>query len=237
MNLVLLFKSDFIAETSRVRLQGRRLNHVLEIHKAQVGGSLFVGLENGSVGQGTILSIDEHALEMDVTLDNPPPPGLALNLILALPRPKVLNRVLIAASSLGIKKLWLIQTMKVEKSYWQSPRLQPENIFDQTILGLEQAKDTVIPEVIVKKGFKPFVEDELPAIIQGTQAYVAHPGAALPCPIDSQGPVTLAIGPEGGFIPYEISKLEACGFTPVHIGSRILRVESVIPYIIGRMFG
>ncbi|MBU1171132.1 MAG: 16S rRNA (uracil(1498)-N(3))-methyltransferase [Proteobacteria bacterium] len=236
MNLVLLFKSDFIFDTSRVRLMGRRLKHVLEIHKASTGDCLEIGLENGPMGQGNVVSIDHQCLEMDVTLDRPPPPSLALNLVLALPRPKVLNRVILSATSLGIKKIWLIHTARVEKSYWQSPRLDKENIREQAILGLEQSKDTLMPEIILKKGFKPFVEDELPGIIQGTRAYVAHPGSGLACPVATKEHLTLAIGPEGGFIPYEISKLSDCGFIPVHLGNRVLRVESVLPYIIGRMF-
>ncbi|GAB6094490.1 16S rRNA (uracil(1498)-N(3))-methyltransferase [Desulfatiferula olefinivorans] len=237
MNLVLLFASDFIDTTPRVRLSGRRLEHVRDVHRVRPGDSLAVGLENGLMGRGTIAAIDRTSLTMDVTLDTPPPPGLDLNLIVALPRPKVLNRTLVSAASLGVKRLWLIQALRVEKSYWKSPRLTPENIRLQCLLGLEQARDTHMPEVVIRKGFKPFVEDELPGIIEGTQACVAHPYASLPCPRAVEGSFSLIIGPEGGFIPYEIEKLEACGVKPVQLGHRILRVETVIPYLLGRLFG
>jgi RsmE family RNA methyltransferase len=236
MNLVLLFSHDFIDETPRVRLSGRRLDHIRDVHRACPGDTLSVGLENGLMGRGTIVAIDRNSLDMDVILDTPPPPGLDLNLIVALPRPKVLNRVLVAAASLGVKRLWLIQAFRVEKSYWKSPRLSTENIRQQCILGLEQAKDTRMPEVYIRKGFKPFVEDELPGIIQGTLACVAHPGSDRPCPRTIDGAFTLIIGPEGGFIPYEIEKLGACGVQPVQLGHRILRVETVIPFLMGRLF-
>lgn len=229
MNLILLFKSDFIDNSNRLKIKGRRLKHITDVHRASIGDRLTVGLENEKTGIGIITALNNEMLEMDVNLTAPPPAPSPINLVLALPRPKVISRVLLSASSLGIKNIWLVNAKRVEKSYWQSPRLDEENIKKQLILGLEQSKDTVMPTVIKKKLFKPFVEDELPEIIKGTVPVVAHPLTGNRCPGKIEGPVTLAIGPEGGFIPYEAEKLIECGFYPFHIGERILRVETVIP--------
>jgi|TARA_B110000459_G_C16312713_1_gene359937 RsmE family RNA methyltransferase len=137
---------------------------------------------------------------------------------------------------MGVKKIYLINSSRVEKSFWQSPFLKPEALEEQLILGLEQARDTVMPEIFLRKLFKPFVEDELGEIVAGSKALVAHPIAAAACPVDSQSPITLAIGPEGGFIPYEVEKLIEVGFQSVHLGPRILRVENAVPALISRLF-
>ncbi|HXH95556.1 MAG TPA: RsmE family RNA methyltransferase, partial [Thermoanaerobaculia bacterium] len=179
--------------------------------------------------------IDREALEMEVSLDHDPPAALPLTLILALPRPKVLNRVIASAASLGIKRIVLINAWRVEKSYWKSPRLSPENLRNQSILGLEQSRDTVIPSIYTRRFFRAFVEDELPSLARGTRALVAHPHALESCPRDVREPVTLVIGPEGGFIDAEIASLQAAGCTPVTIGERILRVETVVPYLAARL--
>lgn len=236
MNLILLFKDDFIDGTQIVRLSGRRLRHVTEVHRASQGERLCVGLEGGQAGTGLITRLDGKVLEMDVELTQAPPEPLPISLILALPRPKVISRVILALSSMGVKKIILLNAYRVEKSFWQSPRLSPENISDQLILGLEQAKDTLMPEIVIRKRFKPFVEDELPDIVKGTTPLVAHPGSEISCPRDIKTPVTLAVGPEGGFIPYEVEKLVEAGFTPVHMGERILRVETAIPALLSRLF-
>jgi 16S rRNA (uracil1498-N3)-methyltransferase len=236
VNLILLFNEDFIEGTSRVRLQGRRLRHVLDVHRASVGDELCVGLVNDRIGTGKVIALGESLLEMDVVFERLPPPALSVALILALPRPKVLRRVLRAATSMGVKKIILLNSFRVEKSYWSSPVLGPESMQEQAVLGLEQSRDTVLPVVQLRPLFKPFVEDELPGLIKGALALVAHPHGTSPCPRNVGQPVTLVIGPEGGFIPYEIEKLVAAGFSVVHAGDRILSVETAVPSLLSRLF-
>ena len=235
MNLLLLTEADF-TENGSVRLTGRRLRHVLEIHRASVGSELSVGLLGGQVGRGVVRRLDDEALELEVTLAAPPPPKLPLTLVLALPRPKVLNRVLAAATSLGVARIYLVNAWKVEKSYWKSPRMGEDNLLLQRILGLEQAKDTILPELHLRRLLRPFAEDELPGILQGTLPLLAHPGAPRLCPRDAGGPVTLLIGPEGGFIDPEVELLTRRGCQAVHVGERILRVETAVAALVGRLF-
>ncbi len=235
MNLILLFPDDLIT-ADRARVSGRRLQHIRAVHRAAVGDMLVVGMLGGRIGTGTVRRIDDAVLEMDVRLERDPPAALPLTIVLALPRPKVLRRIIFSLAVLGVKRIVLVNAARVEKSYWQTPFLAPEAITRQLILGLEQSRDTVMPEVTLKLRFKPFVEDELPALTQGTLALVAHPGAHESCPRQITGPVTLAIGPEGGFIPYEIGLFHAAGFRPVQLGDRILNIETAIPALVSRIF-
>jgi RsmE family RNA methyltransferase len=178
---------------------------------------------------------DQH-LELNVVLDQPPPAPLPITLLLALPRPKMLKRVLQSVSSLGVKQIYLLNSYRVDKSFWGSPLLTEEKLQEQLLLGLEQARDTIVPHVTLCPRFKPFVEDELPGIAAGTVAYVAHPGAEMACPHALEQKITLAIGPEGGFIPYEVKKLQECGLVPIHLGERILRVETAVPVLLSRLY-
>ncbi|HVT05362.1 MAG TPA: 16S rRNA (uracil(1498)-N(3))-methyltransferase [Thermoanaerobaculia bacterium] len=234
MNLILLLPEDFVAE-SKVLLRGRRLLHIREVHRAVEGQALTVGRLDGLIGTGRVISISRDQVELDVELTREPPPPLPLTLVLALPRPKVLNRVIAAISSLGVKKLYVVNSWRVEKSYWKSPRLSSENLREQCILGLEQAGDTMMPQIEMKRLFTPFLRDELAGIAEGTRRLVAHPYESVPCPSATRGPITLIIGPEGGFIEDEIRAFCDLGFEPVSIGPRILRVETAIPYLLARL--
>lgn len=235
MNLLLLEDGDFIA-ADRVLLQGRRLKHLQEVHRATVGDSLRVGRLGGLMGQGQLLRLDSDAAELQISLEQSAPAKLPLTLLLALPRPKMLKRVLQTVASMGVPRLILLNSYRVEKSFWQTPFLQPEAIREQLILGLEQARDTVLPEVIIEKRFKPFVEDQLPQLAAGSLGLVGHPGPYPACPRTVEGQVTLAIGPEGGWIPYEVEKLAAAGLQPVQLGERILRVETAVSALLARLF-
>ena len=234
MNLLLL-KANQVTGNCAV-VSGRQLEHLLTVQRSQVGDSIRVGLLDGLMGQGIIKTMDANQSSIEIVLETQAPEPLPLILVLALPRPKMLRRSLQTIAAMGVKTVYLVNSSRVEKSFWQTPLLKPEALEEQLILGLEQARDTIIPEVHLRKLFKPFVEDELGDIIANTNALVAHPIASMRCPVDSKGPISLAIGPEGGFIPYEIDKLNEVGFKTVHLGQRILRVETAIPALISRLF-
>ncbi|WP_312600210.1 MULTISPECIES: 16S rRNA (uracil(1498)-N(3))-methyltransferase [Pseudomonas] len=235
MNLLLLEQEDFVGD-NEVLLKDRRFAHLKDIHQAERGDSLRVGMLNGLMGEGEILDLTPDSARIKLQLHQPAPPKLPITLILALPRPKMLRRVLQGISSMGVARLVLIHSYRVEKSFWQTPFLDPSAIREQLILGLEQARDTVLPEVIIEKRFKPFVEDRLPSLAKGTIGLTGHPGYYPPCPREVKGPVTLAIGPEGGWIPYEVDKLQEAGLDPVQLGERILRVETAVTALLARLF-
>lgn len=237
MNLLLIAKDDLVAP-DRAIIRDHRLRHLLEVHRSKVGDPVRVGLINGLMGQAEILSLSQTEAQLALSLTEQPPAPLPLTLILALPRPKMLRRCLRMVAELGIKQLILLNSFRVEKSYWQTPLLAEQQLEEALILGLEQVKDTRLPKVTLQKRFKPFVEDELPTLLQDKRGLVAHPYTAsddaVRLPLDQ--PAVVCIGPEGGFIPYEVDKLMQAGCRPLDLGARIFRVETVLPLLIGRLY-
>jgi RsmE family RNA methyltransferase len=47
---------------------------------------------------------------------------------------------------------------------------------------------------------------------------------------------TVVVGPEGGFIPYEVELLQKNGCQAMSLGNRILRTETAVSHILGRLF-
>jgi 16S rRNA (uracil1498-N3)-methyltransferase len=235
VNLVLLFDEDFLDEGRRVRLTGRRLQHVREVHRAQEGDALRVGRLGGKVGLGRITRLCESQIEMQVELDAEPPAPLEVTLMLALPRPPVLRRVLIAATSMGVKQIVLHNAAAVEKSFWQSHALAVDAIRAQLVLGLEQACDTRLPEVLLRPRFRPFVEDELAALLGGARGWVAHPGASSLGLGEGARPAVIAIGPESGWSDFELERLISAGLDPMSLGPRPLRVETAVPALLAQL--
>lgn len=236
MNIVLLSEPDFVEnEPCRARLSGRRKKHIVSVCKVSVGSKLRVGMVNGKTGNGEVLSVSDDFIDLRVELNEQPPAPLPLTLIISLPRPKSFIKCIEAATVHGVKKIFFINSRRVEKDYWGNKMLSEDAVMEHILLGLEQARDTVLPHIELRKRLKPFIEDELPEIIEGTKAFIAHPYSGNMCPYHVDGQITLAIGPEGGFIPYEIDLFKNIGFTDVSFGERILRVEHAVSALIGRL--
>lgn len=234
MNLLLFTNADRV-NAGCIEVSDRRLQHLIEVHKAKVGDQVRVGEVDGNTGSGEILELNAHKATLSVALNEAPPQKLPIHLVLALPRPKMLRRILRSTAEFGVPQLHLINSYRVEKSYWQTPALKPETIREYLVQGLEQAKDTVLPTVTCHERFKPFVEDTFPAIINKKEGLLAHPGAYPMAPSGPRPDTVLIIGPEGGFIPYEVEKFQQAGCATVSLGPRILRVENAVNSLLGRL--
>lgn len=233
---LLLLAPDEIDEDATALLTGRRHEHARAVLRVQPGETLRVGVRGGKCGTGEVLSEGPEGLRLKLTLDSGPPPRSGVSLVLAMPRPKALRRVIPAIASLGVERVVLVNAARVEKSYFDSRILAPEFLAGLIDLGLEQARDTCPPVIEVRERFRPFVEDELDAWAGASARLVPHPAARAELPrVEANRPVTLAIGPDGGWVSFEVGLLERCGFVPVSLGPRVLRVEVAVSYIMGRV--
>jgi RsmE family RNA methyltransferase len=139
----------------------------------------------------------------------------------------MLRRVFRTAAEMGVTHLYLINSARVEKSYWQSPLLQPDRINAALTTGLERAGDTVLPQVHLHPRFKPFIEDQLPGVIGSRTCWIAHPGAPEAL-ANQSGAGLIMLGPEGGFVPYEVELAQSMGAQPVRLSDRILSVDTAV---------
>lgn len=237
MNLILLDPKNTL-DPDQYALTARQQTHVSKVIKAKQGDVLRVGILNGKIGEGVYEPPSGERLgyihSLNLFLSAPSP--LPIILVMALPRPKMLKRTLQNITAMGVKELHLIHSAKVEKSYWQSPVLQTDSINECLLEGLEQAKDTFMPKWSLIPRFRPFVEDQLPDLLKDRVGLLAHPYLAKSCPVDIQKPCVLALGPEGGWNEFEVSKWLESGMESVHLGERILKVETVVPVLLSRLY-
>ena len=238
MNCILLPKN------AKSISDAQQITHIKEVLKSKVGDSVTIGEIGGNIGRATIAKINTNEVILtDITLDKKPPAKLDLTVVLALPRPKVLRRLIMDMTSLGVNRLIIVNSYRTQKSYWQSPLLKriDEFVFE----GLQQAIDTVPLEVEFQKRFKPFVEDDFPALKEQGDAVIAHPYASQSWKTYLDGlksknshknsmPKVLCIGAEGGWIDYEVDLLYKHGCTSVSLGERILRTETVVNVLLGQ---
>jgi RsmE family RNA methyltransferase len=242
MNLIILEPQDAI-ESHRFAVTDHRAVHIREVLHCGVGDRIEVGLVNSGSGSARIESCDHNRITLiceNLRLWEPPCPEI--DMICAILRPKALKRVLTLAATMGIRAVHLVRACRVEKSYLQSPWLQPERYHSCLLDGLSQGKQTRLPAVHIHDLFRPFVEDEIPDLWpehqSGTVRMVADPDARAPLhqvltPATNQ--IVLAIGPEGGWVPFELSLLQNQGFLSFALGPWILRVETAVAVATGQI--
>ena len=238
MNRILFADGECDAE-HRLVLRDRRAAHILNVLRAGVGDTLRVGRIDGPVGTGCVETASAGEIRLRVALDGAAPEPW-IDLLLAVPRPKVLGRLWAQLAALGVGRIILVNAARVERCYFDTHWLDPAVYTPLLIEGLEQAGTTRLPEVWIRRGFKPFVEDELERGYAGCLKLLAHPGPATdvslpsPWPAGSARPL-LAVGPEGGWTAYECGQLETRGFQRFSLGPRALRTDTACLALLGRL--
>ena len=229
MNLI-LFEAREVTADGRITLGERRAAHIREVLRAQPGDTLRVGLLDGPRGTATVAAVAPEGVTLQCAWDGGPPEPPRVDLLLALPRPKVLRRLWAQLAALGVGRILLTNAARVERVYFDTHVLQPEIYRPLLIEGLQQAQDTRLPEVSVHKQLKILVEDQLDGLFPDSLRLVAHPAVRLPLadalPGRYAGRLLLAVGPEGGWTPYELDLLTRHGFLPVSLGLRTLRSDT-----------
>lgn len=235
MNLIILSPTDSI-ESDKFRIDDIRAEHIISILKLAPGDELEIGLVNGPQGRGQIESITNGVVTIVAGEMNVAPAVVPeIDLICALPRPQTLKKILITSAMMGVRSLQLVRANRVEKSYYQSPLIQPENQYRYLVEGLAQGKLTRLPEVTVHERFRPFFEDHLPKMESESETPLLKLLAdgdesnsiAAVCQ-GNEDRVAIAIGPEGGWVPFEIELMQSVGFKPFTLGRWILRVEHAV---------
>ena len=228
MNIILLSSGDHWLAEDVVRLVGRRADHIRQQLKAVLGQNVRVGLMGGPQGTAEITALDADAVVLSVALDQPPPPRHRFDVVLALPRPKMLRRIFRTAAEFGVGQLHLINSARVEKSFWQTPLLKPAKVAEALQAGMERARDTIAPQVHLHQRFRPFVEDELSALCAGRPCWITDQGAPLALASAPVGHAVVMVGPEGGFVPFEIELACSVVAQRVHLGERTLSVDTAL---------
>ena len=226
MNLILLEPTAL--RDGCAKLTGAQARHAVEVLHATTGQDLRIGVVDGPRGLGRVTRVAEGCVELACTLEAAPPPVPDVDLLLALPRPKVMRRLWAQLAALGVGRIILTNASRVERNYFDTHVLDSAVYRALLVEGLQQAQDTRLPRVSIHRRFKPLVEDELDGLCPDGARLAAHPaGGAAPLAWPASATrVLLAIGPEGGWDEYEIRMLETHGFALARLGPRTLRTDT-----------
>lgn len=168
----------------------------------------------------------------------PSPPVLPIHLIIGMVRPPVIKRLLRDLSSVGVRRITLVQSGLCEGIYTKS-RLW-DNIEEYLILGAEQGGFTELPEVQYQGKLAEFLslggrgEKEYAFVFDSGAG--KHPSQYLNGRNLVRGSWTFAIGPERGWTRAEVELFQNYGFDLLKIGNSIFRSEMTAYFAVSLYF-
>jgi RsmE family RNA methyltransferase len=233
LNLILLTEDDHI-EGNRYVVSGHQRQHIQHILRCKEGDTLQVGLINGPKGTATIETTKGKELLLDCTFDEQIVIDLpVVDLICALPRPQTVKKILENAATMAVKHIYFINAARVQKCYFSASGLDIESMQATMLKGLSQGKETKMPTVTIHDQWRFFFNREFPKL----EAKQQTPAVKLLADLETENylkaetvknakRVVLAIGPEGGWVDYELELIQKTGFIPFKMGNWPLRVEN-----------
>lgn len=244
---------DIDARTCALRTDDARATHIRDVLRAVPGSRVRVGVVNGGKYDALVEDMGDARVTLRLDTEEKAPEARAydVDILLAMPRPKVLKRLWAPLASLGIARIVLVNANKVERYYFDSSALDAGTIRQEILRGLEQAGDVRVPQVGVGLRLPPIV-DRVSGVLSSEDAktngfewlleghrgwtmdadvlLLAHPGQGQTSMADALADargrrVLLAIGPEGGWTDYELDLFENAGFKRVGLGSRTFTTD------------
>jgi RsmE family RNA methyltransferase len=234
VNLILLEPGE-VGAGGDVTLSDARARHLLTVLRVNPGDQVRVGVIDGPRGVATVRSSGNASVSLRCMFEAEAPDRPRVDLLLALPRPKIMRRLWAQIAASGVGRIILTNAERVERDYFDAHILAPSCYRPLLIEGLQQARDTRVPGVSIHKRFKVLVEDELDELVEADGLrLVADPSAqqSVGRTVTAHGRgapdtrILIAIGPEGGWNAFEIALLEAHGFRAVGMGPRTLRTDT-----------
>ena len=162
-------ESDDGAESITLALGDSRSEHVRGVLKLAAGDSLRVGVVNGSPATAVVSTMDAtsmtltwrpgvETLDGDTARRSLTAPLVDVDLLLAMPRPKVMTRLWAPLASIGVRNVYLTNASRVERYYWDSKALDEAKVRAELTRGMEQSGDVRMPGVCVVRRFPAAVD-------------------------------------------------------------------------------
>ena len=239
MNSLIILAAECVDGSSAV-LEGQRACYAFETHGIRAGQRITVGVLNGLRGEAEVASASPSRVELSLFLSDPPLSVRPIDLIVGVSRPQTIKKVVQVGVMLGVRSVHFVRSERGDKSYLQSTALSPESLQEESLKALEQIWDTRMPDIIVHRSFQYFCKNVLPAL-EGDGAplkVVAHPngeGLRRARGESFSQHAIVAVGPERGWSDVEVQLLKERGFRVTGLGSRVLRVEVALTFLLGQL--
>jgi 16S rRNA (uracil1498-N3)-methyltransferase len=206
-------------------LSGDQSVHLARVLRAEPG-QVYDIVANGFLHRAEITSVSEQEVLFTLHEELESDPALPLHLLLAIFKFDHLEWAIEKATELGVARITPILARRTEKHLALAAAKRVDRWRRIAREASKQSRRTDIPEIADPTTLKLALEQETSPtrILLSETEQATTLAAALAASQKSE--VALAIGPEGGWTPEEMSLFTQHKWQPVTLGPRILRAET-----------
>ena len=232
----------FIADTwtpTTATLTGDQAAHLARVLRA-TPGQIYDIVANGFLHRAEITEItaggkgEDHVVQFNLHEELSAEAALPLHLLLAVFKFDHMEWAIEKSTELGIARITPILARRTEKHLAQSSARRVERWRRIALEASKQSRRTDIPEIADPVALKSALAQEksptrilLSETEQQTTLSAALQDSLRPTASEAASQSTaIAIGPEGGWTPEEMSLFTLHQWQPVTLGPRILRAET-----------
>jgi len=205
-----------------VKVEGDSYRHLFRARRVEAGETLRVVDGRGRARWGKVSRVDRTSAA--VTLGEPAPshdPAFHLNLFVPTCRLERASWLVEKATEMGISGVHFLNTVRAPRDLGEGSLGRLHRV---AVAALEQCHGSRLPEITGPHSWRALANLTATA---GPRRWFLDTGAAGAVWGDVEGESgALLIGPEGGWDPGERSDLLAASWRPVHLGERVLRLET-----------
>jgi 16S rRNA (uracil1498-N3)-methyltransferase len=213
----------FVAKDQIPVITGSDVHHIKAVLRMKVGDELEMLDGTGTVYSAKIAEIKKDKITCDITESRRLETGDRRPVTIAqcLPKAKKMDLIIQKCTELGADKI--IPTLS-ERSISKSEKLERWKKIAKE--AAEQSGRSSLPQIAPLTKFEDVLkmkaQFELALIPWELERKTTLKSSLVPRPSS----ILILIGPEGGFSRNEVELARSAGFTPISLGSRILRTET-----------
>jgi 16S rRNA (uracil1498-N3)-methyltransferase len=217
-------------ETSAL-ITGTDYHHLVDVRRIRQGERIMVRTPEGKGYNGTVVSVTDYGVKVELVEELEEKPRLALDLYISLLKGKSFDTVIQKAVEVGVSR---IIPMECTRSIVRVADLSEKKISRWHTIAQEAAKQSMA-RTIPLVGKPGRLIDLLPGM-EGT-VLAAHPEGKDFSLLDRGDgeKVSLLVGPEGGFAPEELELFNRNEVPIVSWGATVMRAETagvVLPALV-----
>ncbi len=208
---------------ARVRVEAGASHHLLRVIRLARGERVQVVDGAGAVGVAVLEGVEDDLALLCVESRVERAVGPARVVILGVPKPALVEEAVTLGTEAGATAFLLVRARRSPPGEVRTERLSRVLQAAVTQCGRADAPTLSAP------GSLAAALASVP--VEGAR-WLGDPAGDAPSPVP--GPLTLAVGPEGGWDADEVARLVEAGFAPVAFGPHVLRAPTAVAVGLGR---